>query len=138
MLDRFINDVTALNAENLNKLVVTPLTTSTASGTSAKVFGSTPDALKAGDQLELTFTNGNSVATPTVTINGVSRSFRIGGSAVSGQTLILSSGAKVRCWWDGTYLQLYGNQSNFPTTSQTVIGGAKMYMSGTTLYISTT
>jgi len=134
---KFVNNSTPLNAETLNPI---ELSTSTQAGTVAKDFGSTSSALTVGDEFELTFTSGNTAATPTATINNVGRSFRIGGKAVSGQTLNLGNGAKVRCFWDGTYLQLYGNQGNFPTASQTVLGGVKVWLSNndTTLNISTT
>jgi len=138
MSNRFVDYVTELNAETLNPI---QLSTSTAAGTAAKAFGDTPSgALNIGDELELTFSSGNTESVPTATINSIGRSFRIGGKAVSGQTLVLESGAKVRCYWDGSYLQLYGSQANFAPASQTVLGGVKVWLSNndTTLNISTT
>lgn len=100
-----------------------PVTVATAAATAAKV-GSTAEANykpTAGDVIEVTFTNGSNVSTPTLNIDGSgAKNIRLGQTNASTATMSLGTGAgsnvKIRMWYDGTYWQLYGANDNTNTT----------------------
>lgn len=101
----FVSDITGVN-----------VTVTTARTTAAKV-GTTADGNyvpAVGDRLNVTFTLGVAVDSPTLNIDGSgAKNIRIADVNVS--TLTLSTGAVsvvVPLWYDGTYYQMYGSHLN--------------------------
>lgn len=82
-------------------------TTATAIGTAAKVVSAAaPDA---GSLIALTFTNGNSAASPTVNFNGAGAvNVLLGGAAPAGAESTFAAGGVGLFFYDGTSLHQVG------------------------------
>jgi hypothetical protein len=108
---------------------VIAVTSSTASATAAKVGTTSGGSYTptTGDVINVTFTLGISVNSPTLNIDGSgAKAIYLGTSAVT--TTVLSTSASsvvVPMFYDGTHWQLYGSQLNTNTTytSMTVAEG---------------
>lgn len=96
------------------------VTVATARTTAAKI-GTTADGNYVpcyGDKLNVTFTAGCYVNTPTLNIDG-SGAKNIRMADVNVETTLLSTGAvsvTLPLWFDGTYYQMYGSMLNTDTT----------------------
>lgn len=85
-------------------------TCSTAGATAAKTITISGYTLQAGDIFAITFTNGNSVSTATLNVNGVgAKNIRLGATNVSTTTFTLSSGSVALLYYDGTYFYTTGS-----------------------------
>lgn len=95
------------------------VTVSTAAGTATKV-GSTSAGdytPTLGDVVNVTFSNGSTVATPTLNIDGSgAKNIRLGNANVTTAFLNTGSALTLRLWYDGTYYQMYGSLLNTDTT----------------------
>lgn len=84
----------------------------TAAGTAAKTVTLSDSSYvpKADDVFVITFTNGNSVSTPTLNINGTgAKNIRLGTTNASTTTFTVGAGAQVMLLFDGTYYNLTGS-----------------------------
>jgi hypothetical protein len=92
---------------------VVPVTVATAAATAAKT-GTTADTTYtpiSGDFIVVTFTNGNSVATATLSINGsTAQNLRLNNSNVNTSTFSLVAGAVVTFYYDGSIYHCMGSQ----------------------------
>lgn len=90
---------------------------STASATVAKVVtisGYTPTP---GDILAITFTNGTSVSTPTLNINGTgAKNIRLGSNNATSTALTVGAGGVVMMYYTGTHYQLMGSHRTSDST----------------------
>ena len=109
------NTVSALTGPSFRRSIglVIPVTVATAAATAAKVgtteFGN--DVPAVGDVFAVTFTLGNSVSTPTLTIDGTTvRNIRLNNANANTSTFSLNAGATVLMYFDGTYYQVVGSQ----------------------------
>ncbi len=114
-----ISTATQSALDDKDKLPLT-VTVTTARTTAAKI-GTTAGGSYTpahGDKLNVTFTLGVSVGTPTLNIDGSgAKNIRLADANVS--TAFLNTGAvsvTVPLWYDGTYYQMYGSQKNDNTT----------------------
>lgn len=91
------------------------VTVSTGATTAAKV-GSTTDgdySPEAGDTLEVTFSSGCNVSTPTLNIDGSgAKNIRLGNNNVTTSYVSTTSSLTLRLWYDGTYYQILGSLVN--------------------------
>lgn len=109
-----ITDATKANSA-IEVTVATARTTATKIGTT--VGGSyTPTY---GDRLNVTFTLGTSVNSPTLNIDGSGAKSIYLGTTVVGTTLLntTATSVKIPLWYDGTYYQMYGSQLNTDTNT---------------------
>jgi hypothetical protein len=84
-----------------------PMTTATAIGTAAKAVTDAEPA--AGTCIALTFTNGNSAASPTVAFNGgTARAIQLGGAASAAIEITIAAGGIGFFMFDGTVLHQFG------------------------------
>lgn len=111
------------------------LTTDTAIGTAAKVATLSNYTPAVGDLIALTFTNGNSVASPTLNINSLGAvGIRINNIAANTTICTLAAGAVLLLYFNGTYWIMMGSQrtSDSDTTNMvywgaTTTAGAAIY-----------
>lgn len=88
-------------------LAFAPVTTATAIGTAAKTTTSPEPA--ANTLVPIKFTNGNSVAAPTVAFNGgAARAVQLGGATPAAGEITLSANGVALFWFDGTVLHQIG------------------------------
>lgn len=88
-------------------LIFTPVTTDTAIATAPKTTVS--DEPVENTFVLVKFTNGNSVAAPTVSFNGgVARAILLGGTAPSAAEITVAENGVVFFWFDGTNLHQFG------------------------------
>lgn len=95
------------------------VTVSTAAATAAKVGTTTAGDYTPtlGDIVNVTFSNGNTVATPTLNIDGSgAKNIRLGNANVTTAFFNTGSSITLRLWYDGTYYQLFGSLLNDNTT----------------------
>lgn len=106
-----IEDVTFINASGqaATPLFFVTATVSTQGSISTKTVSikePVPNTL-----VVLTFTNGNSVASPSISFAGGSaRSIYIGGDLAVLNDINLAANSVILCWFDGTKLHLTGMQ----------------------------
>lgn len=95
------------------------VTVSTAATTATKV-GTTADGNyipEAGDMLNVTFSSGCNVNTPTLNIDGSGgKNIRLGNANVSTTFVSTTSALTLPMWYDGTYYNIYGSLKNDNTT----------------------
>lgn len=85
----------------------TPVTTATAIGTAAKTTTSAEPV--ANTLVPIKFTNGNSVASPTVAFaGGAARSILLGGAAPGAGEITIAANGVGLFWFDGTALHQVG------------------------------
>jgi hypothetical protein len=95
------------NGVPLTPLGIASATTATVIGTAAKVVTTAEPA--AGTLVALTFTNGNSAASPTVSFNGGTvRNILLGGTAPAAIEATFAAGGVGFFWFDGTSLHQFG------------------------------
>jgi hypothetical protein len=97
------------------KATLESYTTATAAATVAKaVTGAEPAA---GSLVVITFTAGNTAASPTVSFNGgTARPILLGGSAATAAEATVAANTEVVFHFDGTNLNMLGAQDNANTT----------------------
>ncbi len=107
------------NAIFFKDLSPTRVSVSTAATTAAKV-GTTADGdytPELGDEIEVSFSSGSNVASPTLNIDGSgSKNIRLGNANVSTAFVGTTSPLILRMWYDGTYWQIPGSLKNDNTT----------------------
>ena len=95
------------------------VTVSTAATTATKV-GTTADGNyipEAGDMLNVTFSSGCNVNTPTLNIDGSgAKNIILGNANVSTTFVSTTSALTLPMWYDGTYYNIYGSLKNDNTT----------------------
>ena len=85
-------------------------TVATAAATAAKTVTISDYTLASGDILIVTFTNGNTVSTATLNVNGSgAKNIRIGNNNVTTVNFTLAAGATVALIYDGTNFQTTGS-----------------------------
>lgn len=88
-------------------LAFAPITTATAIGTAAKTTASSEPA--ANTIVPIKFTNGNSVAAPTVAFNGgAARAVQLGGATPATGEIVIAANGVALFWFDGTILHQIG------------------------------
>lgn len=88
-------------------LPITPATTATAIGTAAKTTTAAEPA--ANTMVLLKFTNGNSVAAPTVAFaGGAARAIQLAGATPAAGEITIAAGGVGLFWFDGTVLHQAG------------------------------
>lgn len=95
------------------------VTVSTAAATATKVGATsqTDYTPTLGDILNVTFSNGNTVTTPTLNIDGSgAKNIRLGNANVTTAFFNTGSAITLRLWYDGTYYQMFGSLLNTDTT----------------------
>lgn len=98
------------NLEEKKKLTFIEASTSTASGTAAKVATTSGGSYtpSAGDVILLTLSAANGVGNPTLDIDGSgAKNIQTGGVNA---TAVSFAGNKVALWYDGTSYQMFGSQ----------------------------
>ena len=127
-IERGISGISAKSIEigwrisnTLFKRDVAPIkvTVSTAAATAAKV-GTSEDGSyvpEVGDLLEVTFSSGCNVSTPTLSIDGDgAKNIRLGNINVTTAFVGTTSALVLRMWYDGTGYQIFGSLKNDNTT----------------------
>lgn len=103
------------NSITLSDVVGLDVAVSTASGTAAKV-GTTTDGNYSpvyGDVINVTFSSGCNVASPTLNIDGSgAKNIRLGNVNVTTAFVGTTSALTLQMWYDGTYWQIYGSLKN--------------------------
>lgn len=103
------------NAVFLKDVKPVIVTVSTAATTATKV-GTTADGNyipEAGDMLNVTFSSGCNVNTPTLNIDGSgAKNIRLGNANVSTTFVSTTSALTLPMWYDGTYYNIYGSLKN--------------------------
>lgn len=95
------------------------VTVSTAAATATKVGTTTAGDYTPtlGDIVNVTFSNGNTVTTPTLNIDSSgAKNIRLGNANVTTAFFNTGSAITLQLWYDGTYYQLYGSLLNTDTT----------------------
>ncbi len=86
-------------------------TVATAASTAAKVATISNYTLTTGDFLAITFTNGNSISSPTLNINGAgAKNIRLSNSNVDTTNFSLAASAVVLLYYDGNFFRAMGSQ----------------------------
>jgi hypothetical protein len=105
-------------ATGVIRSVTVKCTVDTAAATAAKTTSIADYTLTTGDLLSVMFSNGNSVSTPTLNINGTSAiNIRLGNTNVNTTNFSLAAGSTALMYYDGAYLQIMGSQRTSDSTT---------------------
>ncbi len=112
--------VSTAQATAINKrLRFLPGTSTTAAGTAAKTVTISGETLTAGDLVVLTLTNGNTVASPTLAVNGgAAVPIYLGGTALTAASGTVAANGLWFLYYDGTDFNLVGISTNLTVLSQ--------------------
>lgn len=115
----FVADDILANGIYVEDINGVDVTVATAATTATKV-GTTAAANYAptyGDTINVTFTSGSNVASPTLNIDGSgAKNIRLGNVNVTTSFLSTTTSTTLKLWYDGTYWQMFGSLKNDNTT----------------------
>lgn len=115
----FVQGDIVSNSITLADVIGQAVTVATAAATAAKV-GTTTDGNYTpviGDVINVTFSSGCNVNTPTLNIDGSgAKNIRLGNVNVGTTLVSTTSALTLQMWYDGAYWQIYGSLKNDNTT----------------------